>query len=100
MKDDLENMIFDLFEDHVQKVFSNDNCKIYIYIYVCVCVCRFLSIMRLKTNLYILIDVMDIYIERQRRKVWIVDFNPFTPSTDGLLFEWSELAQCKFSSRY
>ena len=34
MKDDLEDMIFDFFEDHVQHVFSNDNCKIYIYIYI------------------------------------------------------------------
>ncbi|KAG2227968.1 hypothetical protein INT45_011992 [Circinella minor] len=65
MKDDIENMIFDFFEDHVQQVFSNNN------------------------------YVMDVYIERQRRKVWIIDFNPFTPATDGLLFEWSELAQLK-----
>ncbi|KAI9271869.1 D123-domain-containing protein [Phascolomyces articulosus] len=63
MKDDIEDMIFDFFEDHVQQMFPSDN------------------------------YVMDVYVERQRRKVWIVDFNPFTPATDGLLFEWSELTQ-------
>ncbi|KAI9496185.1 D123-domain-containing protein [Zychaea mexicana] len=68
MKDDIEDMIFDFFEDSVQQVFPSTN------------------------------YVMDVYVERERRKVWIVDFNPFTPATDGLLFEWSELAQLNFDA--
>ncbi|KAI8142590.1 D123-domain-containing protein [Fennellomyces sp. T-0311] len=63
MKDEIEDIIYDFFEDHVQQVFPNSS------------------------------YVLDVYVERQRRKVWIVDFNPFTPATDGLLYEWSELAQ-------
>ena len=35
--------------------------------------------------------VLDIYLDDKTDKIWIVDFNPFCPVTDGLLFEWSEL---------
>lgn len=43
--------------------------------------------------------VFDVYIEHKKKKVWLVDFNPFSPTTDSLLFTWEELydllEQCK-----
>ena len=33
---------------------------------------------------------MDLYIDRKKR-VWIVDFNPFGEPSSALLFEWAEL---------
>ncbi|KAJ3282693.1 hypothetical protein HK104_010770 [Borealophlyctis nickersoniae] len=35
--------------------------------------------------------VFDVYINKSNRKVWLVDFNPFAPTTDSLLFTWEEL---------
>ena len=35
---------------------------------------------------------IDVYIDKKKR-VWIVDFNPFGNPTDALLFEWHELIQ-------
>eukprot|EP00980_Cylindrotheca_fusiformis_P004546 scaffold965_cov93-Cylindrotheca_fusiformis.AAC.10 len=34
--------------------------------------------------------VVDIYLDKKDR-AWILDFNPWSKSTDSLLFEWSEL---------
>lgn len=34
--------------------------------------------------------VVDLYLDKKDR-VWILDFNPWSQSTDSLLFEWSEL---------
>ena len=33
--------------------------------------------------------VFDVYVDR-RRKVWLVDFNPFGTQTDPILFDWNE----------
>lgn len=41
---------------------------------------------------------MDVYVDRPRHKVWLIDFNPFSPTTDGLLFDWTELIECKLLS--
>ncbi|KAJ3083930.1 hypothetical protein HK102_000826, partial [Quaeritorhiza haematococci] len=35
--------------------------------------------------------VFDVYINRNNRKVWLVDFNPFGPMTDTLLYTWDEI---------
>ncbi|PWY96822.1 D123-domain-containing protein [Testicularia cyperi] len=35
--------------------------------------------------------VMDVYISKDRSRVWIVDFNPWLPRTDPLLFDYDEL---------
>jgi len=35
--------------------------------------------------------VADIYVDESKRRVWLVDFNPFGPVTDGLLFSWHEI---------
>lgn len=40
-------------------------------------------------------DVFDVYIQQDQQKVWLVDFNPFAETTDGLLYEWDELLACK-----
>ncbi|KAI8366069.1 D123-domain-containing protein [Radiomyces spectabilis] len=63
IKDELEDKIHDFYEDHVKDKFGSDN------------------------------FVLDVYIPRDRRKVWIVDFNPFSPTTDSLLYTWEELAK-------
>ncbi|GAA6062768.1 hypothetical protein JCM10212_006881 [Sporobolomyces blumeae] len=35
---------------------------------------------------------LDVYLTRDQSRTFIVDFNPFSPSTDSLLFDYSELA--------
>ena len=40
-------------------------------------------------------DVFDVYILQNRQTVKLVDFNPFSPTTDGLLYGWAELYQSK-----
>lgn len=76
-------MIYAFFDDVIQPKFPSTNCK---------------TRDRLRSRVYCCsrsLDVFDVYIERNPAKVWLVDFNPFTPTTDGLLFDWSELAECK-----
>lgn len=36
--------------------------------------------------------VFDVYINKGNHRVWLIDFNPFFTTTDGLLFDWSWLA--------
>eukprot|EP01083_Nonionella_stella_P000425 1223_1 len=38
--------------------------------------------------------VLDIYLDKSDR-IWIVDFNPFCPVTDGLLFDWEDLTKSR-----
>ncbi|KAK3822139.1 MAG: D123-domain-containing protein [Linnemannia gamsii] len=33
----------------------------------------------------------DVYITRNRERIYLIDFNPFAQKTDSLLFEWQEL---------
>ncbi|KAF9110111.1 hypothetical protein BGX27_006766 [Mortierella sp. AM989] len=33
----------------------------------------------------------DVYITRNRERIYLIDFNPFAQKTDALLFEWEEL---------
>ncbi|CAG8544484.1 461_t:CDS:2 [Diversispora eburnea] len=35
--------------------------------------------------------VFDVYIMRNRERVWLIDFNPFGSMTDSLLFTWDEI---------
>lgn len=35
--------------------------------------------------------IMDVYIPKPFKKVWIVDINPFSKKSDSLLFTWNEL---------
>lgn len=44
---------------------------------------------------FVHIDVFDVYIQRNNNKVFLVDFNPFDPTTDAILYDWSELMACK-----
>ena len=37
--------------------------------------------------------VFDVYIPPPHEKVWLIDFNPWAPRTDPLLFSWLELLQ-------
>ena len=31
------------------------------------------------------------YVEEAKKRVWLMDFNPFGPVTDGMLFSWAEI---------
>ncbi|KAG0183660.1 hypothetical protein DFQ28_001455 [Apophysomyces sp. BC1034] len=62
MKGDLEVKIHNFFEDHIRDNFESVH------------------------------YVFDVYIPRNQEKVWVVDFNPFSTTTDSLLYEWTELA--------
>ena len=42
-----------------------------------------------------MIDIFDVYINSTTYRVWLIDFNPFAPSTDPLLFTWPELLEMK-----
>ncbi|CAG8528509.1 4408_t:CDS:2 [Cetraspora pellucida] len=35
--------------------------------------------------------VFDAYVTRNRERVWLIDFNPFGPMTDSLLFTWEDI---------
>ncbi|KAI8367730.1 D123-domain-containing protein [Blakeslea trispora] len=35
--------------------------------------------------------VFDVYVQRSNNKVFLMDFNPFSPTTDALLYDWNEL---------
>lgn len=35
--------------------------------------------------------VFDVYLTRDESRVFLIDFNPFAPTTDTLLFDWEEL---------
>lgn len=38
-----------------------------------------------------LADTFDVYFTRDYSKIFLLDFNPFAPQTDSLLFSWSDL---------
>lgn len=42
--------------------------------------------------------MFDVYVQRSNNKVYLVDFNPFTPTTDALLYNWDQLMSCKCTS--
>ncbi|ORX52791.1 D123-domain-containing protein [Hesseltinella vesiculosa] len=62
IKDELEDKIHAFFEDHIRDGVTMEN------------------------------YVFDVYVQQNRQRVWLVDFNPFAPSTDSYLFDWEELA--------
>ncbi|CAG8438248.1 579_t:CDS:2 [Ambispora leptoticha] len=37
--------------------------------------------------------VFDVYITRNRERVWLIDFNPFSHTTDSLLYSWDEILE-------
>jgi len=39
------------------------------------------------------IDTFDVYFTRDYVKIFLIDFNPFAPQTDSLLFDWAEILQ-------
>ncbi|CAG8575890.1 8719_t:CDS:2 [Funneliformis mosseae] len=38
-----------------------------------------------------LVDVFDVYVTRNRERVWLIDFNPYGPMTDSLMYTWEEI---------
>ncbi|EPB92206.1 hypothetical protein HMPREF1544_01031 [Mucor circinelloides 1006PhL] len=60
-KQDIEQSIYEFFEDVVRDGFESTH------------------------------YVFDVYIQRSNSKVYLVDFNPFSPTTDALLYNWKEL---------
>ncbi|ORX65321.1 D123-domain-containing protein [Anaeromyces robustus] len=61
IKDELEDIILDFFEDHIKGTFDDPN------------------------------YVFDVYINKRNRRIFLLDFNPFSITTDALLFNWPEL---------
>ncbi|CAJ1965257.1 unnamed protein product [Cylindrotheca closterium] len=59
----IQDVLVDFFYDYVRKQFADGTIENY---------------------------VVDLYLDKKDR-VWILDFNPWSQSTDSLLFEWSEL---------
>lgn len=43
--------------------------------------------------------VFDVYIPPPHDKVWLIDINPFAPTTDPLLFAWLEILTLKLPSK-
>ncbi|GAA5979682.1 hypothetical protein JCM5350_003811 [Sporobolomyces pararoseus] len=41
---------------------------------------------------------LDVYLTRDQSRTFIIDFNPYSPSTDSLLFSYSELASLSTSA--
>ena len=37
--------------------------------------------------------MIDVYVSKTRDKVHLIDMNPFSLTTDSLLFEWNDLAE-------
>ncbi|KAI7863908.1 D123-domain-containing protein [Spinellus fusiger] len=68
-KDDLEETIHDFFEETVLDVFPSTH------------------------------YVFDVYIRRSPLKVYLVDFNPFSPTTDSLLYDWEYLEDFDLSTQ-
>jgi len=61
IKDELEDIILDFFEDHIKGTFDDPN------------------------------YVFDVYINKRNKRIFLLDFNPFSITTDALLFNWPEL---------
>jgi len=61
IKEELETKIIQFFETHIQNKFLNQN------------------------------YVFDVYVTRNRERVWLIDFNPFGPMTDSLMYTWEEI---------
>nr|CAG8459347.1 1228_t:CDS:2 [Entrophospora candida] len=45
-----------------------------------------------------LVDVFDVYVTRNRERVWLIDFNPFGSMTDSILYSWEEILSETLSS--
>src|SRR5205814_3144432 len=52
-----------------------------------------------KLNIIIISDVFDVYVTRNRERVWLIDFNPFGPMTDSLMYTWEEILTGLFCKR-
>ncbi|KAI8342273.1 D123-domain-containing protein [Chlamydoabsidia padenii] len=63
IQEELETKIYNFFEDHIRDNFPNTN------------------------------YVFDVYVQQDRRKVWLIDFNPFAETTDGLLYSYDKLLE-------
>ncbi|KAL5036450.1 hypothetical protein RTP6_004022 [Batrachochytrium dendrobatidis] len=38
-------------------------------------------------------NVFDVYMNARTRNIWLMDFNPFGPTTDALLYTWQEILE-------
>ncbi|KAG0297847.1 hypothetical protein BGZ96_004498 [Linnemannia gamsii] len=63
IQDELEDKIVDFFEDRINGHFPDSD------------------------------YTFDVYITRNKDRIYLIDFNPFAQKTDSLLFDWKELLQ-------
>lgn len=85
IESDIEHSIYQFFDDVVRDGFDSVHCKV------------FNSWRGYSSNIHSFfyeIDVFDVYLQRSNNKVYLVDFNPFNPTTDALLYNWDELMSC------
>ncbi|GJJ68501.1 hypothetical protein EMPS_00847 [Entomortierella parvispora] len=61
VKDELEQKIVDFYNDRIRGKFPDND------------------------------YTFDVYITRNRERIYLIDFNPFAQKTDALLFDWAEL---------
>ncbi|CAG8565331.1 5826_t:CDS:2 [Funneliformis caledonium] len=61
IQEELKTKIIQFFEIHIQNKFFNQN------------------------------YVFDVYVTRNRERVWLIDFNPYGPMTDSLMYTWEEI---------
>ncbi|CAH1758401.1 10552_t:CDS:2 [Entrophospora sp. SA101] len=52
----------------------------------------------IKNKFYNPYYVFDVYVTRNRERVWLIDFNPFGSMTDSILYSWEEILSETLSS--
>jgi hypothetical protein len=73
VRSEFAESIKSFFEREISGKFTDDSCMLYF-----------------QSNT---LDSFDIYINKNNRKAFLIDLNPWIPSTDSLLFSWNELQE-------
>lgn len=89
MKAELLELIEDFFEAHILSSFPDENGTHRHRMVITAMLERDLA--TLTTFFSCSAVVVDVYVEEAKKRVWLMDFNPFGPVTDGMLFSWAEI---------
>ncbi len=76
MSSQILTLAMQMFQDYVRDGFTDPNCKS--------------NDSKLAVLIYVTV-VFDIYVSSTKNKAWLTDINPYSTTTDSLLFEWSEI---------
>jgi len=88
IKDELEQKIVDFYNDRIRGKFPDNDCK---WRQKTPSANTRPSVTDRPDNWHFPSDTFDVYITRNRERIYLIDFNPFAQKTDALLFDWSEL---------